>query len=66
MKCSGPTLSNVNIVQQIAEELSHLFDQQVQMMKREALVGLTPAEREEYDRIVLKIRESYAMLAKLG
>jgi hypothetical protein len=60
------TTSNVESVQQIASELSRLFDQQVELGKREAFVGLTPAEREEYDRITEKIRESYARLAKLG
>jgi len=65
MKRSGQLTSNADSVQQIATELSRLFDQQVEMTKREAFVGLNPAEREEYDRITERIRESYARLAKL-
>ena len=65
MKCSGQTASNGDSARQIASELSHLFDQQVELTKREAFVGLTPAEREDYDQIAKKIRESYARLAKL-
>lgn len=66
MKQSGQTTSDVDSAQQIAFELSRLFDQQVELSRREAFVGLTPAEREEYEQVTKKIRESYARLAKLG
>jgi hypothetical protein len=41
-----------------------LFQRQIELTRREALVGLTPAECEEYDKIVEAIRESYIELAK--
>jgi hypothetical protein len=66
MKRFRQITSNSDVTQQIASELSHLFDQQVEMTKREAFVGLTPAEREEYDQVIEKIRQSYVRLAKLG
>jgi len=52
-------------VQQISAELAGLFQHQIELTRREALIGLTPAECEEYDRIVEGIRESYIELAKL-
>jgi len=64
MKHPGQT-ANRDQGQQIAAELTQLFDQQVELTKKEAFVGLTPTEREEYDRVAEKIRESYARLAKL-
>jgi hypothetical protein len=51
--------------QQISAELARLFQQQIEMTRQEALVGLTPAECAEYDKIVEGIRESYVELAKL-
>jgi hypothetical protein len=66
MKRSRQIAPNSDSTQQIASELSHLFDQQIEMTKREAFIGLTPAEREEYDQIIEKIRQSYVRLAKLG
>jgi DNA-binding CsgD family transcriptional regulator len=45
--------------------LSSLFQQQIELTRREALVGLTPAEYEEYDKVMGGIRDSYAELAKL-
>jgi DNA-binding CsgD family transcriptional regulator len=45
--------------------LSGLFQQQIELARREALVGLTPAEYEEYDKVVDGIRDSYSELAKL-
>ena len=51
--------------QQISTELARLFQKQIEMTRQEALVGLTPAECAEYDKIVEGIRESYVELAKL-
>jgi hypothetical protein len=45
--------------------LAGLFQQQIELTRREALLGLTPAECEEYDKIVEAIRGSYIELAKL-
>ncbi len=65
MKNTSRTSSQQDNVQQVAAELTGLFERQVELTKREALVGLTPAECEEYDQIVQGIRESYIELAKL-
>jgi hypothetical protein len=65
MTSETPTSSSQDKVQQISAELADLFQQQIELTKREALVGLTPAEREKLDQIVARIRESYSELAKL-
>jgi len=59
------TSSPQDSAQQVAAELSRLFDRQIEMTKWEAFVGLTPEERQEYEQITEKIRESYSKLAKL-
>jgi hypothetical protein len=59
------TSSSHDRVQQISAELADLFQQQIELTRREALVGLTPAGREKLDQIVARIRESYSELAKL-
>jgi len=58
------TLSSDYIVQQIGTELAGLFQRQIELTRREALVGLTPAECEEYEKIAAQIRESYLELAR--
>ena len=65
MKHQCSTSSNSDRAQQIGAELTGLFQQQIELTKREALVGLTPAEYEEYEKIVHGIRDSYIELAKL-
>jgi hypothetical protein len=59
------TSSSGDRLQQISAKLSGLFQRQIELTRREALVGLTPAEREEYDKIAEGIRESYSEMAKL-
>jgi len=59
------TFSRGDRAEQISAELARLFQQQIEMTRQEALVGLTPAECAEYDKIVEGIRESYVELAKL-
>jgi hypothetical protein len=65
MTRQNPTPSIGNRIQQISAELAGLFQQQIEMTRREALIGLTPAECEDYDKIVRRIRESYIELAKV-
>jgi hypothetical protein len=65
MKHHGQTSSSGDRVEVIGAELARLFQQQIELTRREALVGLTPAECEEYENIVERIRESYIALAKL-
>lgn len=65
MKNTSSSSSHRDNVQQVATELAGLFERQIELTKREALVGLTPAECAEYDQVVLGIRESYVELARL-
>jgi hypothetical protein len=65
MTRQGSTSSSCDRAQQISTELAGLFQLQIELTRREALVGLTPTECEEYDRIVERIREFYSELAKL-
>jgi hypothetical protein len=65
MKRQGSTSSGADRVEQIGAELGSLFQRQIELTRREALVGLTPAECEEYENILQAIRESYSELAKV-
>ena len=65
MKRQAYISSSSDKVQQIGDELSRLFQRQIELTKREALVGLTPTEREEYEKVVQGIRQSYIELAKV-
>ena len=65
MKHREPTSSKWERAEQISAELAGLFQQQIELTKREALVGLTPTECQQYDRIVEGIRESYIELARI-
>ena len=65
MKRQASLSSSSDKVQQIGDELSRLFQRQIELTKREALVGLTPTEREEYEKVVQGIRQSYIDLAKV-
>jgi hypothetical protein len=65
MKHCAQTASSGAKFQQVSAELASLFQQQIELTRREALVGLTPAEYEVYDKVVDAIRDSYSELAKL-
>jgi hypothetical protein len=52
-------------IKQTAEEIDLLFQRQIELMKSESFMGLTPAERSEYDRIGRRISVLFARLAKL-
>jgi hypothetical protein len=65
MTRESSTCSGDDRVQQISAELAGLFQQQIELTRREALVGLTPAECAEYENVVKRIRQSYIDLAKL-
>ena len=47
-------------------ELYNLLQEQTELTKREAFVGLTPAEREQYERISARIQEVFMELGKLS
>lgn len=51
-------------VSEIAAEMDQLFRRQIELMKSETFVGLTPSQRAEYDKIGERIREMFAELAK--
>lgn len=51
-------------VREIAVEMDELFHKQIELMKSESFVGLTPSERAECDRIGERIRELFGELAK--
>jgi hypothetical protein len=65
MKHREPISSNWDRAEQISAQLAGLFQQQIELTKREALVGLTPTECQQYDSIVEGIRESYIELARI-
>lgn len=65
MKRQGSISSHADRIEQIRTELGSLFQRQIELTRREALVGLTPTECEEYENIVQGIRESYIELAKV-
>lgn len=48
---------------EIAGEMDALFQRQIELMKAETFVGLTPAEREEYEKITARIA---ALFRELG
>ncbi len=66
MKSSGKRRSSSDQVKQIMAELDRLFQQQIELTKWEAFVGFTPAELEEYDRVVERIRQLYVELGTLN
>jgi hypothetical protein len=51
-------------VAEIAAEMDQLFQRQVELMKSETFIGLTPAQRAEYDEVGSRIRELFAELAR--
>ena len=65
MSSGSPISTSHRGVRQIAEEIDRLSQRQVELMKSEAFVGLTPAERAEYDAIGERIRVLFGELAKL-
>lgn len=46
-------------------ELDKLFQRQIELMRSETFSGLTPAEHQEYERIVAKISGLFRELGRL-
>jgi hypothetical protein len=65
MKSGSQRSSSDDKISQITAELGRLFQQQIELTKWEAFVGFTPAEMQEYNRVVERIRELYVELGKL-
>jgi hypothetical protein len=59
-----PTRPRVHSVREIAAEMDHLFQRQLALMKSETLIGLTPSQRCEYEKVGQRIRELFTELAK--
>lgn len=66
MKSRSQGGSHGDQVKQITAELGGLFQRQIELTKWEAFVGFTPAELEEYDKVVERIRQLYVELGKLN
>ena len=66
MKSRDQGHSSGDKVGQITTELNRLFQQQIELTKWEAFVGLTPAELDEYDKVVERIRQLYIELGKMN
>ena len=50
---------------EIAGEMDSLFQRQIELMKSETFVGLTPLERQEYEAIVERIAALFRELGRL-
>lgn len=64
MKPSLATATLRRTVAEIAAEMDQLFDRQIELMKSETFIGLTPSQRAEYDEVSRRIRELFAELAR--
>jgi hypothetical protein len=65
MESQSVATSNYSRMLRIAGELDALFQRQIELMKSETFVGLTPAERQEYERIVETLSRLFRELAGL-
>jgi hypothetical protein len=64
MKPRLVTIVPTRTVREIAAEMDELFRRQIELMKSESFVGLTPSERVEYEKIGERIRRLFAELAR--
>jgi hypothetical protein len=65
MESPTAAISNHSRMLQIAGEMDALFQRQIELMKSETFTGLTPAERQEYERIVEELSGLFRELARL-
>jgi len=65
MESQSTITSNHGRMLQIGRELDSLFQRQIELMKSETLVGLTPLEHQEYERIAEKLSGLFRELARL-
>lgn len=66
MKRKGATPPNGIEREKISAELERLIQQQSEMTRQEALVGLTPSERGTYEQLGERIRQLFAEMARLN
>jgi len=52
--------------QQVASEIDCLLEKHVELLRAESFVGLTPAQRQEYEKISKRLHELFRELAALG
>jgi hypothetical protein len=64
MRRKGTAPADGSQRKKITTELECLAQQQSEMVKREALVGLTPAERGEYEQLSERIRQLFIEMAR--
>jgi hypothetical protein len=64
MKPSLATATPGRTVAEIAAEMDQLFHRQIELMKSETFLGLTPPQRAEYDEIGARVRELFVELAR--
>lgn len=65
MEPQSITASGRSRVVEIAGEMDALFQRQIELMKSETFVGLTPVEREEYEKITARIAALFRELGRL-
>lgn len=51
--------------QRIAAEIDRLLEKHVELLKAESFVGLTPAQRQEFERIGVRLHQLFGELARL-
>lgn len=65
MESQSIAASSRNRVGEIAGEMDALFQRQIQLMKSETFIGLTPLERQEYEVITGRIAALFRELGRL-
>jgi hypothetical protein len=65
MESHSTITSNHGRMLQIGKEMDKLFQRQIELMKSETFVGLTPLEHQEYERIAEKLSGLFRELARL-
>lgn len=57
--------SSSSRIVEIAGEMDALFQRQIELMKSETFIGLTPVERQEYEAITARIAVLFRELGRL-
>lgn len=65
MESDAIVASTHSRMRQITAEMDLLFQRQIELTRSETFVGLTPAERQEYEKITETISGLFRELARL-
>lgn len=65
MESQSTVVSNYCRVLEIGREMDKLFQRQIELMRSETFVGLTPAERQEDERIAQELSILFREMARL-